>query len=219
MKFFLDTADTAEIREANATGLLDGITTNPSHVAKAGRKFTDLIAEICEICPGPISAEVTEEAVDGILRQARVLADIAPNVVVKVPSTAEGLRAVKQLTNEGIKTNVTLCFSSVQALLAAKVGATYISPFVGRVDDVGDEGMATIRQIRTIYDNYNFATQILTASARSPLHIRDAALAGSDAVTMPMTVFSKLVKNPLTDAGYKIFDTDWNQIPEELRSY
>lgn len=219
MKFFLDTADLDEIREALATGLLDGITTNPSHVAKSGRKFTDLIDEICRICPGPISAEVTEETKEGMLRQARILADIASNVVVKVPLTAEGLKAVRQLTSEGIRTNVTLCFSSVQALLAAKVGATYISPFVGRVDDIADEGIDTIRQIRKVYDNYNFSTQILTASARSPLHVRDAALAGSDVVTMPMAVFTKLVKHPLTDAGYKIFDTDWKKIPEELRTY
>lgn len=219
MKFFLDTADMAEIRAALETGLLDGITTNPSHVAKAGRHFTDLVKEICELVPGPVSAEVTAEKAEDMLTQGRKLADIAPNVVVKVPLTAEGLIAVKKFSDEGIKTNVTLCFSAVQALLAAKVGATYISPFIGRVDDIGLEGMESIRQIRTIYDNFGFKTQILTASTRSTLHIRDAALAGSDVATMPFSIFTKLVKNPLTDIGLKLFDTDWNKIPEELRTY
>lgn len=219
MKFFLDTADIKEIREAQATGLLDGITTNPSHIAKAGRNFLELVAEICELVPGPVSAEVTAEDSAEQLRQAHILAGIAKNVVIKVPLTGEGLKTVKQLTSEGIKTNVTLCFSSVQALLAAKVGATYISPFIGRLDDIGYEGMEGIRQIRKIYDNYGFETQILTASARHTLHIRDAALAGSDVVTMPYAAFSKLVKNPLTDVGLKLFDTDWNKIPEEFRTY
>lgn len=219
MKFFLDTADIREIREAQASGLLDGITTNPSHVAKANRNFLELVQEICEIVPGPVSAEVTAEESPEQLRQARILARLAKNVVVKVPLTAEGLKTVNQLTEEGIKTNVTLCFSSVQALLAAKVGATYISPFVGRLDDIGFEGLDGIRQIRTIYDNYGFETQILTASARSALHIRDAALAGSDVVTMPFATFGKLVKNPLTDIGLKLFDTDWAKIPEEFRTY
>lgn len=219
MKFFLDTADMAEIREAQATGLLDGITTNPSHIAKAGTKFVDLIKEITDLVPGPVSAEVTEPELAGMLRQARILADIAPNVVVKVPLTAEGLKVVKQLTAEGIKTNVTLCFSSVQALLAAKVGATYISPFVGRIDDIGSEGLDVIRQIRIIFDNYGFDTEILTASVRSALHLRDAALAGSDVATMPYSVFNKLVNNPLTDIGNTIFETAWNKIPEELRTY
>ncbi|RYX80405.1 fructose-6-phosphate aldolase [bacterium] len=219
MKFFLDTADIKEIREAQETGLLDGITTNPSHVAKSGRNFIELVKEICEIVPGPVSAEVTAEGKDEMLRQGRFLADLAPNVVVKVPLTQEGLKAVKVFTEEGIKTNVTLCFSSVQALLAAKVGATYISPFVGRVDDIGSEGMKTIFEIRKIYDNYGFATQILTASTRSALHIQQAALAGSDVATMPLALFKKLVNNPLTDIGLKLFDTDWNKIPEEFRTY
>jgi len=219
MKFFLDTADIKEIREAQETGLLDGITTNPSHVAKSGRNFIELVKEICEVVPGPVSAEVTAEGKDEMLRQGRFLADIASNVVVKVPLTQEGLKAVKVFTEEGIKTNVTLCFSSVQALLAAKVGATYISPFVGRVDDIGGEGIETIREIRKIYDNYGFATQILTASTRSALHIQQAALYGSDVATMPMALFKKLVNNPLTDIGLKLFDTDWNKIPEEFRTY
>lgn len=219
MKFFLDTADINEIREAQETGLLDGITTNPSHVAKSGRNFIELVKEICEVVAGPVSAEVTAEAKDEMLRQGRFLADLAPNVVVKVPLTQEGLKAVKVFTEEGIKTNVTLCFSSVQALLAAKVGATYISPFVGRIDDLGNEGMGTIREIRKIYDNYGFATQILTASTRSALHIQEAAMAGSDVATMPMALFKKLVNNPLTEIGLKLFDTDWNKIPAEFRTY
>lgn len=219
MKFFLDTADIKEIREAQETGLLDGITTNPSHVAKAGVNFIELVKQICEVVPGPVSAEVTAEGKDEMLRQGRFLADIAPNVVVKVPLTQEGLKAVKVFTDEGIKTNVTLCFSSVQALLAAKVGATYISPFVGRVDDIGGEGLETVREIRAIYDNYKFPTQILTASTRSALHIKEAALAGSDVSTMPFALFKKLVNNPLTDIGLKLFETDWNKIPEELRTY
>ncbi|MBW3635090.1 MAG: fructose-6-phosphate aldolase [Armatimonadetes bacterium] len=219
MKFFLDTADIAEIREAQETGLLDGITTNPSHVAKSGRNFIELVREICEIVPGPVSAEVTAEGKDEMLRQGRFLADLAPNVVVKVPLTQEGLKAVKVFTEEGIKTNVTLCFSPVQALLAAKVGATYISPFVGRLDDIAIEGMQGIRDIRAIYDNYGFGTQILTASTRSAMHIQDAAIAGSDVATMPMALFKKLVNNPLTDIGLKLFDTDWNKIPEANRTY
>jgi transaldolase len=219
MKFFLDTADIKEIREAQETGLLDGITTNPSHVAKSGRNFIELVKEICEIVPGPVSAEVTAEGKDEMLRQGRFLADLAPNVVVKVPLTQEGLKAVKVFTEEGIKTNVTLCFSPVQALLAAKVGATYISPFVGRLDDIAIEGIQGIRDIREIYDNFGFGTQILTASTRSALHIQDAAIAGSDVATMPYALFKKLVNNPLTDIGLKLFDTDWNKIPEEFRTY
>jgi transaldolase len=219
MKFFLDTADIREIREAQETGLLDGITTNPSHVAKSGRNFIELVKEICEIVPGPVSAEVTAEGKDEMLRQGRFLADLAPNVVVKVPLTQEGLKAVKVFTEEGIKTNVTLCFSPVQALLAAKVGATYISPFVGRLDDIAIEGIQGIRDIREIYDNFGFGTQILTASTRSALHIQDAAIAGSDVATMPYALFKKLVSNPLTDIGLKLFDTDWNKIPEEFRTY
>lgn len=219
MIFFLDTADLKEIREAQETGLLDGITTNPSHIAKANTNFLQLVKEICEIVPGPVSAEVTAETKDEMLRQGRILADIAPNVVVKVPLTQEGLKAVKVFTEEGIKTNVTLCFSPVQALLAAKVGATYISPFVGRLDDIAYEGMEGIREIRDIYDNYGFGTQILTASTRSALHIKEAALAGSHVATMPFALFKKLVNHPLTDIGLKLFDTDWNKIPEEYRTY
>jgi transaldolase len=219
MKFFLDTADIQEIREAQETGLLDGITTNPSHVAKSGRNFIELVKEICQVVSGPVSAEVTAEGKDEMLRQGRFLADLASNVVVKVPLTQEGLKAVKVFTEEGIKTNVTLCFSPVQALLAAKVGATYISPFVGRLDDINIEGMETIRGIREIFDNYGFGTQILTASTRTTLHIQEAALAGSDVATMPFALFKKLVNHPLTEAGLKLFDTDWNKIPEANRTY
>lgn len=217
MKFFLDTANIDEINDAAASGLLDGITTNPTHVSKAGKPFIQLIKDICAIVPGPVSAEVTADTTDEMLRQAHILAGIAPNVVVKIPLIADGLKAVKRLSEEGIKTNVTLCFSSVQALLAAKAGATYISPFVGRVDDIGGEGMETVREIRTIFDNFDYQTQILTASARSTLHVRDAALAGSDVVTLPYAVFQKLVKHPLTDNGLKQFNDDWAKVPAELK--
>lgn len=217
MKFFLDTANIDEINDAAESGLLDGITTNPTHVAKAGKPFLQLVKDICSIVPGPVSAEVTADSLDGMLKQAHTLAGIAPNVVVKIPLVADGLKAVKRLSEEGIKTNVTLCFSSVQALLAAKAGATYISPFVGRVDDIGGEGMETIREIRVIFDNFDFGTQILTASARSSLHVRDAALAGSDVVTLPYAVFQKLVKHPLTDIGLKQFNDDWAKVPDELK--
>ena len=217
MKFFLDTANIDEINDAAESGLLDGITTNPSHVAKAGKPFIQLIKDICSVVPGPVSAEVTADTLDEMLRQAHTLAGIAPNVVVKIPLVADGIKAVKRLSDEGIKTNVTLCCSSVQALLAAKAGATYISPFVGRVDDIGGEGMETIREIRVIFDNFDFATQILTASARSSLHVRDAALAGSDVVTLPYGVFQKLVKHPLTDLGLKQFNDDWAKVPDELK--
>ena len=217
MKFFLDTADVKEIREAASWGILDGITTNPTHVAKSGRSFKEVLCEIVEMVPGPVSAEVVATDLDGMLRQAHELATIAPNIVVKIPLITEGIKAVKQLSEEGIKTNVTLCFSSVQALLAAKAGATYISPFVGRLDDIGHEGMDGVREIRKIYDNYKFGTQILAASARGPLHVRDAAMAGADVCTMPFEVFTKLVKHPLTDIGLERFLADWNKIPEDKR--
>jgi transaldolase len=216
MKFFLDTADIKEIETILETGLLDGVTTNPSHVAKQNRPFIELVKEIAGMVPGPVSAEVTATNFDDMLRQAHMVAAIAPNVNVKVPLIAEGIKLVKKLTEEGIKTNVTLCFTPTQALCAAKVGATYISPFIGRLDDIGQEGMEGIRQIRKIYDNYGFQTQILTASARSVLHIRDAALAGSDVVTMPFATFGQLLKHPLTDSGLQRFTDDFNKIPAEL---
>lgn len=217
MKFFLDTADVNEIRQAAEWGLLDGVTTNPSLVAKAGRTFDAILREIVQITNGPVSAEVTALDAAGMLEQAHEYADIAPNIVVKVPLIAEGLKAVKRLSEEGIKTNVTLCFSSVQALLAAKAGATYISPFVGRLDDIGHDGMEGIREIRKIYDNYAFSTQILVASARGPLHVRDAALIGADVVTIPFKVFEMLVKHPLTTSGLEQFLEDWKKVPQDKK--
>lgn len=215
MKFFLDTADVNEIREAMEWGLLDGVTTNPSLVAKTGLTFDQVLRDIVKIVPGPVSAEVTALDKQGMLDQAHQYADIAPNIVIKVPLIAEGLKAVKALTEEGLKTNVTLCFSSVQALLAAKAGATYISPFVGRLDDIGVDGMGTVRDIRTIYDNYKYPTQILVASARGPIHVRDAAIAGADVVTLPFKVFQMLVKHPLTDSGLQQFLEDWKKVPQD----
>ncbi len=217
MKFFLDTADVNEIREAMEWGLLDGVTTNPSLVSKTGLTFDQVLRDIVKIVPGPVSAEVTALDKQGMLDQAHQYADIAPNIVIKVPLIAEGLKAVKALTEEGLKTNVTLCFSSVQALLAAKAGATYISPFVGRLDDIGVDGMGTVRDIRTIYDNYKYPTQILVASARGPLHVRDAALAGADVVTIPFKVFQMLVKHPLTDSGLQQFLEDWKKVPQDKK--
>ena len=217
MKFFLDTADINEIREAMEWGLLDGITTNPSLVAKTGKTFGAVLREIVEIVPGPVSAEVTALDMQGMLDQAHEYADIASNIVVKIPLIAEGLKAVKRLSDEGIKTNVTLCFSSVQALLAAKAGATYISPFVGRLDDIGHEGIEGIREIRAIYDNYQFATQILVASARGPIHVRDAAIIGADVVTIPFKVYQMLVKHPLTDSGLNQFLEDWKKVPQDQK--
>ncbi len=217
MKFFLDTADVNEIREAMEWGLLDGVTTNPSLVAKTGLTFDQVLRDIVKIVPGPVSAEVTALDKQGMLDQAHQYADIAPNIVIKVPLIAEGLKAVKALTEEGLKTNVTLCFSSVQALLAAKAGATYISPFVGRLDDIGVDGMGTVRDIRTIYDNFKYPTQILVASARGTLHVRDAAIAGADVVTLPYKVFQMLVKHPLTDSGLQQFLEDWKKVPQDKK--
>jgi transaldolase len=215
MKFFLDTADINEVREAAEWGILDGVTTNPSLVAKTGRTFGEVLRDIVSTVNGPVSAEVTALDMQGMLDQAHEYADIAPNIVVKIPLIVEGLKAVKRLSEEGIKTNVTLCFSSVQALLAAKAGATYISPFVGRLDDIGHEGMDLIREIRAIYDNYDFATQILVASARGPIHVRDSALIGADVVTLPFDVFLKLAKHPLTDSGLEKFLKDWEKVPQD----
>jgi len=212
MKFFLDTGSIDEIRTAAATGVLDGITTNPSLVAKEGRNFRDLILEICTIVDGPVSAEVTEASTEGMVRQGLELSKIHTNVVVKVPLFKEGIMAVRQLSGQGVKVNVTLCFSATQALIAAKAGATYISPFIGRLDDISQVGMDLIRDIRTIYDNYGFATQILTASVRHPVHVLEAALAGSDVATMPYKVFDALFKHPLTDLGNEKFLADWKKL-------
>ena len=212
MKFFVDTADIAEIKELAATGLLDGVTTNPTLISKAGRPIKEVIAEICAAVPGPISAEVTATEADKMIAEGRILAKIAPNVTVKVPLTWDGLKACKVLSDEGHKVNVTLCFSANQALLAAKAGATFISPFVGRLDDIGSDGMELIREIRTIYDNYSaLKTEILAASIRTPLHVKQAAMAGADVATVPPAVLKALVKHPLTDKGLESFLADWKK--------
>ncbi|HHT9124225.1 MAG TPA: fructose-6-phosphate aldolase [Candidatus Brocadiia bacterium] len=218
MKFFIDTADVREIREANSLGILDGVTTNPSLIAKTGRPFRETIEEICSIVNGPVNAEVISLDTDGMLKEARELARIADNIVVKIPLIKAGLKAVKVLSAEGIKTNVTLCFSSNQALLAAKAGGTYVSPFIGRLDDRGQEGMQLIEEIRTIYDNYGFKTQIIVASIRHPIHVRDAAVLGADIATIPFEVFEKLVQHPLTDDGVKRFLADWEKVPKDIVS-
>ena len=211
MKIFLDTGSVSELKEAAAMGLLDGATTNPSLVAKEKRPFRDLVEEICRIVDGPVSLEVVATDADGMVQQGRELAKIAPNVVVKLPTTSEGIKALRILKGEGLKTNLTLCFSPTQALIVAKAGATYVSPFLGRLDDIAHVGMDLIRTIRAIYRNYGFPTQILAASLRNPLHIVDAALAGADVATMPFAVFQMLLKHPLTDIGLKRFLDDWQK--------
>jgi transaldolase len=212
MKFFIDTADVAEIKEAKALGILDGVTTNPSLVKKSGRPIKDVAREICALVDGPVSLEVTAVECAAMLREAAELAKFGDNVVIKLPLIPEGLKACKRLSEQGIKTNVTLCFSSVQALLAAKAGASYISPFVGRLDDVGQDGMEIIPQIRQIYDNYGFDTEILVASVRHPVHVLNAALAGADVATIPFKVFGQLVQHPLTDKGLAQFLKDWESV-------
>jgi transaldolase len=214
MKFFIDSADIKEIRECTDQGIIDGVTTNPSLVAKSGRKFRDVLVEICEVVKGPVSAEVVSLQHDEMMREAREFAKVAPNVVVKVPLTGEGLKAVRRCAEEGIKTNVTLCFSPVQALLAAKAGASYISPFVGRLDDIAAVGMDVVRQIVTIYKNYNLPTEVLVASVRSPNHIVEAALCGAHVATVPFAVLQQLVKHPLTDSGLAKFLSDWEKVPK-----
>ncbi len=209
MKFFVDTADTAEIKELASTGLLDGVTTNPSLIAKSGRDFKEVIAEICAITDGDVSAEVAATDFDTMIKEAHVLREIAGNVVIKLPLTFDGLKACKQLTDEGTKTNVTLCFSANQALLAAKAGATYISPFIGRLDDIHMDGLELIREIRVIYDNYGFDTEILAASIRTPNHVRECALIGADVATVPPATLKSLIKHPLTDKGLDAFLNDW----------
>ncbi len=210
MKFFIDSADVSEIKALAATGLIDGVTTNPSLVAKSGRKFTDALAEICDLVDGPVSAEVTATDADGMIAEGRALAKIAENIAVKVPLTWAGLRACKTLTEEDTMVNVTLCFSANQALLAAKAGATFVSPFVGRLDDIGEDGMLLISDIREIYDNYmGLDTEILAASIRHPLHVTQAAKAGADVATLPPNIFKMLVEHPLTDKGLATFLADW----------
>lgn len=216
MKFFVDTAEVNEIQELYETGLLDGVTTNPSLIAKSGRDFKEVIKEICALMPGPVSAEVASTEVKGMIAEGEHLAKIADNVVIKLPLTFDGLKACKHFSNKGIKTNVTLCFSANQALLAAKVGATYISPFIGRLDDTNIDGMQLIEDIRTIYDNYVFTTEILAASIRSMNHVSDAALAGADVATIPPSVIKQLVKHPLTDKGLDAFVKDWKSTGQSI---
>jgi len=215
MKFFIDTANINEIKEAASYGLLDGVTTNPSLVAKEGKNFRQLLDEILKIVDGPISAEVVSTDYNGIMKEAHELAAIHKNIVVKVPLIKEGIKAVKSLSDEGINTNVTLCFSPSQALLAAKAGATYISPFVGRLDDISHDGMVLVQQIVQIYENYDFKTQVLVASIRHPLHLVDAALMGAHVATMPFDVIEKLFKHPLTDLGLEKFLSDWKKLNEK----
>jgi transaldolase len=214
MKFFIDTADVNEIREAHALGLVDGVTTNPSLIAKSGRKFKDVIKEITAIVDGPISAEVIALDVEGMVKEAKELVKIHKNIVIKVPMTPEGLKATKQLSSKGIKTNVTLIFTSMQALLAAKAGATYVSPFVGRLDDISQDGMGIIEEIRTIFDNYGYTSEIIVASIRNPIHVLNSALIGADVATIPYSVMLQLSKHPLTDAGIKKFLEDWEKVPK-----
>lgn len=214
MKIFIDSADINEIKEANDMGVIDGVTTNPSLIAKTGLKFKDVIEQICQIVNGPISAEVISIDAQGIFKEAQELIQIHENIVVKIPLIPEGLKAVKMCTLNGIKTNVTLCFSATQALLAAKAGATYISPFIGRLDDNSQNGMDLIRQIRTIYDNYKFTTQILAASIRHPLHVLESAQIGADVCTIPFAVIPQLAKHVLTDLGLKKFLEDWQKVPQ-----
>ena len=208
MQIFIDSADVREIREAAAMGVIDGCTTNPTHVAKVGRKLEDVIPEICSIVDGPISAEVISTDVDGMVAEGRELVKIHKNIVVKIPLIGDGLKAVRIFSAEGIKTNVTLCFSPMQALLAAKAGATYISPFVGRLDDIQYEGMELIEQIVTIYENYGFNTQVLVASVRGPMHLVQAALMGAHCATVPFNVITQILKHPLTDKGLEQFLAD-----------
>lgn len=209
MKFFVDTAVVSEIAELNDYGLLDGVTTNPSLIAKSGRDFKEVIAEICALVEGPVSAEVASMDYDGMVAEGEHLAKIAKNVVIKLPLTLPGLKACRYFTQKGIKTNVTLCFTANQALLAAKAGATYISPFLGRLDDINIDGMDLIRDIREIYDNYGFETQILAASIRSANHVKEAALAGADVATIPPSVIKGLANHVLTDKGLEQFAKDW----------
>lgn len=211
MKFFIDTANVNEIKEANDMGMVDGVTTNPSLIAKEGRDFEEIIKEICEIVDGPISAEVVSTDTEGMIEEARNLSKIHKNIVIKIPMLVDGLKATRKLSEEGIKTNVTLVFSPLQALMAAKAGATYVSPFIGRLDDISQEGLLLVEQIVEIYSNYAFDTEIIVASIRNPLHVLESALMGADIATIPFNVLSKLAAHPLTDKGLKAFLDDWNR--------
>jgi transaldolase len=216
MKFFVDTADVDEIRELNEMGLLDGVTTNPSLIMKSGRDIMEVTKEICSIVDGPVSAEVTATDFDGMMSEAAILSKIADNICIKVPLTLAGLKACKALTSSGHKVNVTLCFSANQALLAAKAGATFISPFIGRIDDMAVDGMELIAEIRKIYDNYGFTTEILAASIRTVNHVKDAALIGADVSTVPPATLKALVKHPLTDKGLEAFLADWAKTGQDI---
>ena len=217
MKFFVDTADTAEIKALAASGLLDGVTTNPSLIAKSGRKILDVVAEICALVEGPVSAEVAATDYDGMMREAAVLRKIAANVTVKLPLTPDGLRACKALTSDGVKTNVTLCFSAAQALLAAKAGATFVSPFVGRLDDIGQDGMELIADIMTIFNNYDaLTTEVLVASIRHPIHVVQAAKMGAHVATLPPNVLRQMYQHPLTDKGLSAFLSDWQKTGQSI---
>jgi len=211
MKFFIDTANIEEIKEANSMGMADGVTTNPTLIAREKGNFEDIIKEICKIVDGPISAEVISLDTEGMLKEARHLASIHKNIVVKIPMTIDGIKATRQLSEEGIKINVTLIFSPLQALMAAKAGATYVSPFIGRLDDISNEGMLLVEQIVEIFNNYAFETEVIVASVRNPLHVLDAALIGADIATIPFKVLSKFASHPLTDKGIKAFLDDWNK--------
>jgi transaldolase len=210
MKFFIDTANLDEIRDAHRMGMVDGVTTNPSLVAKEGRDYEEIVREICELVDGPISAEVIAVDYDGMMEEARRWAGVHENVVVKIPMTVDGLKAVKSLRDEGIRTNVTLIFSPLQALMAAKAGAAYVSPFVGRIDDLSQDGMTLVEQIMDIYDNYDFDTEVIVASVRNPLHVLESAIVGAHIATVPYGVLSKLAGHPLTDKGLQAFLDDWN---------
>jgi len=219
MKIFLDTANIQEIREANSWGILDGVTTNPSLVAKEGRDFLEVVREICAIVSGPVSAEVVSTTTDEMIKEGRAIKHEvrAPNVIIKIPMIREGLRAIKTLSSEGITINTTLIFSSPQALLAAKAGAAFVSPFIGRLDDISHVGMEIVREIRTIFDNYDFKCEILAASIRNPLHVVEAASLGADVATMPFSVLEALIKHPLTDIGLQKFLKDWEKLPQQMR--
>ncbi len=215
MKFFLDTANLDEIKRGLEMGLVEGVTTNPTLISKEGLEFWELVQEICKIVPGPVSLELTAKDAEGMLKEAKELAKLGDNVVVKIPMTPEGIKAVKRIEAEGIRTNVTLVFSPLQALIAAKAGATYVSPFVGRLDDIASEGMRLVEQILEIYSNYDLFTQVIVASVRHPMHVLEAALLGADIVTMPFKVLEQLFSHPLTDIGIERFSKDWEKVPRK----
>ncbi|GAB6065561.1 fructose-6-phosphate aldolase [Aquifex pyrophilus] len=215
MKFFLDTANVEEIKKAMEWGILDGVTTNPTLISKTGRPFKEVVKEILELVEGPVSLETVSLDAEGMIREGRMLAELGENVVVKIPLTPEGLKAVQTLESEGIPTNVTLVFSPTQALLAAKAGASYVSPFVGRIDDISGDGMKLIEEVKTIFSNYEFDTEIIVASVRHPMHVLEAALIGADICTMPFKVMEQLFKHPLTDIGLERFLKDWEKVPEK----